>query len=46
MRETIYKEFSSNRWNYWTNVEGRKINLSERNFLLMKDQGAKVVNVM
>ena len=45
MRETIYKEFSSNRWNFWTYVDGMRIFISERNFQLMKKQGAKVVNV-
>lgn len=45
IRETIYKEYSSARWNYWTYVEGIRYDIPAKQFGLMERQGAKVVVV-
>ena len=44
-RETIYREYSSARWNFWTYAEGLRYSISEKLFLTMERQGAKVVTV-
>lgn len=44
-RETVYKEFSSARWNFWTYIDGIRYSISERQFSTMERQGAKVVIV-
>lgn len=44
-QETIYKEYSGARWNYWTYSEGVKIPINLKQFSIMENQGAKVVNV-
>ena len=41
--ETVYKEYSSARWNFWTYSEGRIIYISQKTFDLMVKQGAKIV---
>jgi hypothetical protein len=43
--ETVYKEFSSARWNFWTYIEGLRYSISAKNFETMVRQGAKVVVV-
>lgn len=44
-RETVYKEYSSNRWNYWTYVEGIRYSITKHQFDIMIEQGAKIVVV-
>lgn len=44
-RETVYREFSSARWNFWTYVEGVRYPISKNGFNIMVQQGAKVVTV-
>ena len=44
-RETVYKEFSSARWNFWTYIDGLRYSISAKQFALMECQGAKVVVV-
>lgn len=43
--ETIYREYSNARWNYWTYAEGLRYPLSPARFALMQRQGCKVVTV-
>ncbi len=43
--ETIYREYSCAKWNFWTYVDGLKFSIGERQFNLMKRQGAKIVTV-
>jgi hypothetical protein len=43
--ETIYREFSCAKWNFWTYLEGVRIFITERQFILMLRQGAKIVTV-
>lgn len=44
-RETVYKEYSSRRWNYWTYVDGLRYSIGERQYNVMLKQGAKEVVV-
>jgi hypothetical protein len=44
-RETIYKEYSSGRWSFWTYLEGIRWSISAEQFALMERQGAKCVVV-
>lgn len=44
-RETVYKEFSSRRWNFWIYIDGLRYTISERQFNVMIVQGAKIVIV-
>lgn len=45
MRETVYKEFSSARWNFWTYCDGIRHFISQKSFDQMIKQGAKCVVV-
>jgi hypothetical protein len=45
MPEIIYKEFSSNRWNFWTYVDGQRIFISERRAAALIRDGARLVVV-
>jgi hypothetical protein len=45
MRETVYKEWSCHRWNYWTYADGQTIYISKNEYEKMIRQGAKVVHV-
>jgi hypothetical protein len=44
-RETVYKEFSSRRWNFWTYIDCLRYSISEKQFNIMVCQGAKIVVV-
>ena len=44
-RETVYREFSCARWNYWTYVEGLRYSINRKQYELMVTQGAKSVLV-
>lgn len=44
-RETVYREYSSARWNYWTYIESIKYSISKRQYDVMINQGAKSVLV-
>ena len=41
--ETVYKEFSNNRWNYWTYSDGYRVAMSKTQYEKMLRQGAKSV---
>ncbi len=43
--QTIFKEYNGNFWEYWMNAIGKRVFLSERNFLMMEAQGAKIINL-
>lgn len=43
--DTYYKEFSSNRWNYWTYSDGIRYSVSEKQALKAVSQGDKMVLV-
>ena len=43
--DTYYKEYSCQRWNYWTYSEGRRIVVSEKLVLKAVAQGDKLVVV-
>lgn len=45
-RETIYREYSSARWNFWTYDDGVRCTISKSLFDKMERQGAKVVTVV
>ncbi len=44
-RETIYKEYSSSRWNYWTYVDGIRYSIGKKEYEKIENQGAKTVLV-
>jgi len=44
-RETVYREYSSARWNFWTYIDGIKYTISENQHNKMIRQGAKSVLV-
>jgi hypothetical protein len=44
-KDTYYKEFSSNRWNYWTYAEGRRYTVSAKTVEKAVKQGDKLVLV-
>jgi hypothetical protein len=44
-RETVYREYSCARWNYWTYCDGSIVYISKREFDKMISQGAKLVTV-
>ena len=44
-RETVYREYSSARWNYWTYLEGIRYTITKKEYDLMVRQGAKEVLV-
>lgn len=43
--ETIYKEYSCARWNFWTYADGLRYSLTEKQFNKMLSQGCKQVIV-
>jgi hypothetical protein len=44
-QETVYREYSSARWNYWTYVDGLRYPISQFQHDKMIYQGAKSVTV-
>lgn len=44
-RETVYREYYSAVWNYWTYLEGRRWSINKRQYDIMIRQGAKEVIV-
>jgi hypothetical protein len=44
-RETVYREYSCARWNYWTYLEGRRYSISRKQYETYIRQGAKSVLV-
>lgn len=44
-RETVYREFSSARWNFWTYIDGLRYSIGKKMYDTMVRQGAKVVTV-
>ena len=45
MTETIYREYSCQRWNFWTYCDGIRYSLSATQFALMERQGAICITV-
>jgi len=45
VKETVYKEFSGNKWNFYTYAEGRRLSISKKQYSTMVKQGAKEVIV-
>lgn len=43
--ETVYREKSGGRWNYWTYAEGLRVMLSAAQYEKMMNQGARSVRV-
>ena len=43
--ETIYREQSGGRWEYWTYSDGQRIRISEATARKMERQGARIIHV-